>query len=192
MKKHVFWLLVVLVATMMLATTVSVMAYDEGEDYDDYNEDYYDSEDEDYEEKDDEDAGYDDEESDWIVERYAKEYGDIVIVDLDDQHVYLCLDGEIIEDSDCVSGDSYDSPTPTGLYEVWYKESDYYMQGRYYTAYATFFNGGIAIHDADAWRDEYGDSIYEGGGSHGCVNVPRWFAEIVYNDTWEGMPVYVF
>ena len=41
MKKHVFWLLIILVATMMLATTVSVMAYDEGEDYDDYNAPYW-------------------------------------------------------------------------------------------------------------------------------------------------------
>lgn len=118
--------------------------------------------------------------------------GSIIVVDLDDQHVYFYLDGEMINDSDCVSGDLYDSPTPTGIYNVWYKESDYYMKGSYYTSYATFFNGNIAIHDADAWRDEYGGSIYEGDGSHGCINVPGWFAEIVYKNSWIGLPVYVF
>lgn len=123
---------------------------------------------------------------------YAERYDTIMIVDLDDQHVYCCEDGEVIADADCVSGDLYDSPTPTGLYEVWLKRSDFYMRGRYYTRYASFFNEGIAIHDADAWRDEYGGSIYEGDGSHGCINTPRWFAKIVYKHSEIGTPVYVF
>ena len=126
------------------------------------------------------------------VLEYAEEYDDIMIVDLDDQHVYCVVGGEVIADSDCVSGDLETSPTPTGLYDVWYKNSDFYMKDRYYTAYATFFNDGIAIHDADAWRDEYGGDIYQWGGSHGCINTPRWFAKIVYNNTQIGTPVYVY
>lgn len=127
-----------------------------------------------------------------VVSEYAMEYGTIVVVDITNQHVYMCVDGGVIADADCVSGDLYNSPTPTGLYNVWYKRTDFYMMGSYYTAYAVFFNGEIALHDADAWRSEYGGYIYQGAGSHGCVNLPRWFAEIVYNNTWEGTPVYVF
>ena len=136
-----------------------------------------------------------DESSDWIpdvVSEYARDYGTIVVVDITNQHVYMCVDGGVIADADCVSGDLYNSPTPTGLYSIWYKRTDFYMMGSYYTAYAAFFNGEIALHDADAWRSEYGGCIYQGAGSHGCVNLPRWFAEIVYNNTWEGTPVYVF
>lgn len=132
---------------------------------------------------------------DWVpnvVSEYAREYGTIVVVDIASQHVYMCVDGAVIADADCVSGDMYNSPTPTGLYSIWYKVRGLYMMGTYYTEYAAFFNGDIALHDADAWRSEYGGYIYQGGGSHGCVNMPRWFAEIVYNNTWEGTPVYVF
>ena len=131
----------------------------------------------------------------WVpstVWEYAEAYKNIMIVDLTNQHVYCCVDGAIIADADCVSGDLYNSPTPTGLYNVWYKNADFYMMDVYYSAYAVFFNDGIAIHDADAWRCEYGGTIYQGDGSHGCINTPRWFAEIVYNNSWIGTPVYVF
>jgi len=132
---------------------------------------------------------------DWLpasAAEYAREYDDIVLVDLENQHVYLCIGGEVLAETDCVSGDIYDSPTPTGLYKVWYKEDDFYMMEEYYTANAIFFNDDIALHDADAWRDEYGGEIYQGNGSHGCVNTPRWFAEMVYNYVEIGTPVYVF
>ena len=126
------------------------------------------------------------------VSEYVRQYGTIVIVDLSNQHAYCAVDGTIIADADCVTGDYYNSPTPIGLYTVWCKRSDFYMRDQYYTAYATFFNDEIAVHDADAWRSEYGGYIYQGSGSHGCVNTPRWFAEIVFMNTEIGTPVYVF
>ena len=126
------------------------------------------------------------------VSVYAASYETIMIVDLTNQHAYCCVDGEVIADADCVSGDSQMSPTPTGFYNVWCQRADFNMLGCYYVAYATFFNNGIAIHDADAWRSEYGGTIYQWGGSHGCINTPRWFAEIVYNNSTIGTPVYVF
>lgn len=127
-----------------------------------------------------------------VAAEYAAQYGTIMVVDITNQHAYCCVGGEVIADTDCVTGDLYNSPTPTGLYSVWYKRSDFYMMDTYYSAYATFFNGGIAIHDADAWRSEYGGTIYQGSGSHGCVNTPRWFAELVYYNADYGTPVYVF
>lgn len=131
----------------------------------------------------------------WVPEEVSEcrdEFGTIMVVDLESQHVWCCVDGEIIADADCVSGDAYDSPTPTGLYSVWGTNSDFYMRGTYYSAYAVFFHGGIAIHDADSWRDEYGGDIYMGNGSHGCINTPCWFAEIVHENACIGTPVYVF
>ena len=92
-----------------------------------------------------------------------------------------------------MTGDAYTSPTPIGLYSVWSKRADFNMldDPTYYTTYATFFNNGIAIHDADHWRSEYGGTIYQGGGSHGCVNTPAWFAELVYFNSTNGTPVLV-
>ena len=127
-----------------------------------------------------------------VVRGYANAYDTIVVVDLANQHVYCCVDGAIIADADCVSGDSNSSPTPTGMFRVWIKRSNFYMLDVYYSSYAVFFNGGIAIHDADTWRSEYGGTIYQQNGSHGCINTPGWFAEIVYNNTDIGTPVYVF
>lgn len=126
------------------------------------------------------------------VMEYAEQYGTIMIVDLENQHAYCCVNSEIIADADCVSGDLYNSPTPTGLYTIWYMVRGLDMMGAYHTEYAAFFNGDIALHDADAWRSEYGGTIYQGAGSHGCVNLPRWFAQIVYENSWIGTPVYVF
>ena len=130
----------------------------------------------------------------WDVFQFAIEkYGTIMLVDLSEQHAYCYVDYSCIGETDCVTGDAYSSPTPYGLYRVWSKQADFNMldDPRYYTTYATFFNDGIAIHDADGWRSEYGGSIYQGNGSHGCVNTPAWFAELVYQNSTNGTPVLV-
>ena len=209
MKKHVLWLVVLAVAasTVWAITACSdeadgcceycecchgaccrggddESARDDGE-YDETGWNEYDGFSE---------AAYD--ESDWdefSSDDWTEYDGDTYIdIDLDSQCVYCYVDGELVASANCVSGDIYNSPTPTGTYYVWYKETDSYMMGTYYTAYAIYFNEDIALHDADAWRDEYGGDIYQGDGSHGCVNVPRWFAEIVYEYSEIGTPVYVF
>ena len=124
---------------------------------------------------------------------YIDAYSTVMIVEIEAQHAYCFVDGECLGDTDCVTGDAWASPTPTGTYSVWYKRYDFNMldDPKYYTLYATFFNNGIAIHDADAWRSEYGGTIYQGNGSHGCVNTPRWFSELVYCNTEIGTKVVV-
>ena len=128
-----------------------------------------------------------------VIARAAETYGTVMIVDISYQHVYCYVSGTCLGDTDCVTGDYYSSPTPTGLYTVWYFRDHFYMQDNpnWWSNYATFFNGGIAIHDADAWRSEYGGQIYVGNGSHGCVNTPSWFSELVYNNCVIGTYVLV-
>ncbi|MBQ7718263.1 MAG: L,D-transpeptidase, partial [Clostridia bacterium] len=53
------------------------------------------------------------------------------------------------------------------------------------------FNGGIGLHDA-TWRGAFGGSIYRGGGSHGCVNLPFGVAQQLYGVISEGDPVVVY
>lgn len=170
--------------------------YDENYDYEDdydYSDDVCDCDCEYCDCGDNDDYG---ENQSWIPEvvfDYAEEYGTIMIVDLDDQFVFCCVEGEIVAYAECVSGDLYDSPTPTGLYEVWDKQRDYYMMDDIYCSeYAIFYDEETAILDADDWRDEYGGEIYQGDGSYGCVDVPEWFAEVVYMNTDIGTPIYVF
>lgn len=107
-------------------------------------------------------------------------------IDLTEQHVYMYDDsGTLIWESDCVTGDTtqgYD--TPTGVYAVNSNKAmnqtlqglDYDGDGEPdYTSYVTywipFVNNLIALHDAD-WRSSFGGTIYQGNGSHGCVNLP--------------------
>ena len=128
-----------------------------------------------------------------IWDHFVNMYGTGAIVDKTDQHVYFYVDGVLMGETDCVTGDAYASPTPIGLYQMWYFREDFNMQDNpaWYTTYASFFNGGIAIHDADHWGSEYGGTIYQGNGSHGCVNTPAWFAELVYHNSQIGTPVLV-
>ena len=54
-----------------------------------------------------------------------------------------------------------------------------------------FIGGGWGLHDAD-WRSSFGGSIYKGGGSHGCVNLPPDVAKKMYAQMEVGTPVIVY
>ena len=123
-------------------------------------------------------------------------YGDIgysyVEVDLSNQHVYLIIDGKLVEDSPCVTGCVEDGHgTPDGLYSITYKESPSVLRGEDYETKVNFwmpFNRGIGLHDA-TWRDKFGGDIYYSSGSHGCVNLPYQKAAVIYENIYAGMPV---
>ena len=128
-----------------------------------------------------------------IISHALENYSTIMIVDISNQYAYCYVNGELLGSTDCVTGDLYESPTPPGLYTVWLFRTNFEMMGNplWYTQHDIFFNNGIAIHDADHWRSEYGGTIYQGNGSHGCVNTPCWFSELVYNNSAIGTPVLV-
>lgn len=123
-------------------------------------------------------------------------YGDIgysyVEVDLSNQHVYLIIDGKLVEDSPCVTGCVKNGHgTPDGLYSITYKESPSVLRGEDYETKVNFwmpFNRGIGLHDA-TWRNKFGGDIYYSSGSHGCVNLPYQKAAVIYENIYAGMPV---
>ena len=98
-------------------------------------------------------------------------------VDLDSQ-ILVAFEGDVAVYATMVSSGGKDTPTETGLYRMWLKESEADMKGLngedpYSVAtvpWTQFFSPekGLALHTA-YWHDQFGHAR-----SHGCVNLaPR-------------------
>ncbi|MBE5910711.1 L,D-transpeptidase family protein [Pseudobutyrivibrio sp.] len=124
------------------------------------------------------------------------DYGNSYVeVNLSEQHVYVYKDGELVVESDCVSGNiSANHGTHTGVYPIAYKQKDATLRGDNYESHVAYwmpFNMGEGLHDA-TWRSSFGGSIYKTSGSHGCVNLPKSKAAEIYDVVEAGWPVLVF
>lgn len=128
----------------------------------------------------------------------AQQYGsdDIgntyVEINLSAQHLFYYKDGELIVESDFVSGNiAKDHGTPVGTYSITYKERDATLVGEDYeqpVKYWMPFNGSIGLHDAD-WRKAFGKDIFLTRGSHGCINLPPKVAKKIYENISKGTAV---
>ncbi len=131
------------------------------------------------------------------------DFGDTYIeVDLDYQHMYYYRGGDLIFDSDLVSGLMYTSrQTPEGVYKLYYKSSPAVLRGpigedgtpEYETDVSFWmpFNGGIGFHDAE-WQPYFGGDRYLYGGSHGCINLPYYSAAMLYELIDYDVPIICF
>ena len=113
-------------------------------------------------------------------------------VDLTNQHMYFYYQGELLLETDFVSGDvASGHSTPEGIYAVTYKQKDRILRGPDYESFVHYwmpFYGGYGLHDA-MWRKAFGGTIYKNNGSHGCVNLPLKKAEQIYKCVETGFPV---
>ena len=118
------------------------------------------------------------------------------------QHVWIYIDGDMVLDTDCVSGlPSGGRGTPTGVFQILYKDTDTDLKGQMlangqysYISHVDYwmpFYGGCGFHDA-SWRSSFGGNIYQYDGSHGCINLPPSVAPAFYDYVRTGMPVVVF
>ncbi len=118
-----------------------------------------------------------------------------VEIDLTNQHLWVYKDGELVEETDFVSGNvSRGYNTPTGVYGITYKERNATLRGATYTSHVDYwmpFNGNVGMHDA-SWRSSFGEDIYLRNGSHGCVNLPPKKAAVIYEYVEKGEPVIVY
>lgn len=117
-------------------------------------------------------------------------------IDIARQHMWLYNNGELVVDTPVVTGDPLDgNSTPTGVQEVWMKETGRYLTGDTWKSWVNYWMPfdwtGCGIHDS-SWRGSYGGNIYRGGGSHGCVNTPPKIAGTFYKNAFKGMPVIVY
>lgn len=138
-----------------------------------------------------------------VWKQKAKAFGDpdrdfgttYVEVNLTAQHLFFYKDGQLMLESDFVSGRPTESRiTPTGTYGILYCERYATLTGENYSSpvsyWMPFFNG-VGLHDAP-WRTTFGGTIYKTNGSHGCVNLPIDVAKFLWEnvDTGTGVIVY--
>ena len=123
----------------------------------------------------------------------SKDYGDTYVeVNLTAQHLFFYKDGQLVLESDFVSGkDTPERRTPDGVYGITYKERDATLVGEDYETPVSYwmpFNGNIGLHDA-TWRSKFGSNLYKANGSHGCVNLPFYIAQKIYENVDKGTAV---
>lgn len=128
--------------------------------------------------------------------RGEHDYGDSYVeINLTAQHLFLYKDGELVLETDFVSGNvANGNGTPTGAFGITYKERDAVLRGDDYETPVTYwmpYAGDVGMHDA-TWRRSFGSNIYKTNGSHGCVNLPFSAAKEIYEVVEKGYPVLVY
>ena len=120
--------------------------------------------------------------------------GDYIEADLTHQHLYVYQDGQIAFETDFVSGMTNIVPsraTPSGIFGLTYKTRNATLRGADYESFVNYwmpFYGNYGMHDA-TWRRDFGGTIYQNHGSHGCINLPLASAAVVYDYVSSGFPV---
>jgi hypothetical protein len=119
---------------------------------------------------------------------------DFVEVSISQQKLWLFKGGSLILETDVVTGNErLERNTPIGDYKILVKVRNKTLKGPGYASFVSYwmpFYKGYGLHDA-TWRRRFGASIYQNGGSHGCVNIPPKMAPLVYDNVVVGMPVLV-
>lgn len=125
--------------------------------------------------------------------------GNYVEVDLTAQHLWFYKDGELVVETDVVTGLPKDGrETATGVFSIPYKQSPSVLSGGQGNGawntdvqYWMPFHDGQGLHDA-WWRNEFGGTIYQTNGSHGCVNLPPAAAKTIYDNMEERMAIILY
>lgn len=121
--------------------------------------------------------------------------GDYIEVSIENQHVFVYKDGELVFETDCVTGTpNKERATHPGIFPINYMTKNATLKGPGYSSFVNYwmpFDGGIGLHDA-TWRGSFGGKIYKTNGSHGCVNLPLKSAKTIYENAYQGMAVIVY
>ncbi|MDD2972024.1 MAG: L,D-transpeptidase family protein [Lachnospiraceae bacterium] len=116
-------------------------------------------------------------------------------IDMTNQTMYYYENGTLKLETPVVTGNtSRGRGTPERVCYVYAKQKNRILRGPGYASHVNFWmpvNGGIGIHDA-SWRKQFGGSIYEKNGSHGCINTPYDVMKQLYDMAEIGTPVIMF
>ena len=135
----------------------------------------------------------------YLQEGFARGLNDIggtyIEIDMTEQRMYYYMDGELVLDTDVVTGDTgRRRGTPEGVNFVYSKQRNRILRGPGYASPVKYWmpvRGNVGIHDAD-WRSKFGGEIYKTDGSHGCVNTPPEIMSRLYEMVELGTPVIMF
>lgn len=133
-----------------------------------------------------------------VLKQEAKFSTDSTYIEVDKvkQHVYYYEDGELVLDTDVVTGKpTPDRETPSGVYFILNKTKDANLIGATWNVKSDRWMGvtyqGVGFHDA-SWRSVFGGEIYKSNGSHGCINTPKEAMFQLYDIVEEGTPVIIY
>ncbi|MCR4897113.1 MAG: L,D-transpeptidase/peptidoglycan binding protein [Lachnospiraceae bacterium] len=125
--------------------------------------------------------------------RGLDDLGDTYIeVDMTNQKAYAYVKGELLLESDVVTGNR--GCTPEGTDFIYFKQKNRTLIGPDYRTFVYYWmavNEHIGLHDA-TWRSKFGGNIYMGNGSHGCINMPKKVAATLYETYEVGTPVILY
>lgn len=120
--------------------------------------------------------------------------GTYVEVSIDHQHLWAFKNGKMFVSTSVVTGNQGDSDTPKGYFYIQNKVRSTYLVGPTWYNYVDYwvpFYGAYGLHDS-SWRSAYGGTIYQGDGSHGCVNTPKASMGEIFNNLPVGTPVIIY
>ena len=120
--------------------------------------------------------------------------GTYIEISIDDQHLWYYEHGELMLETDVVTGRKGYSDSPCCAEPIWYRADGYIeLDHQSFVDYwMAFYGVSYGIHDAARWRDEYGGDIYLRNGSGGCINTPYEMVEQLYEMTDYGTMVIVY
>ncbi|MBR1591820.1 MAG: L,D-transpeptidase family protein [Ruminococcus sp.] len=132
------------------------------------------------------------------TEGYAYTKKTYIEISLTRQHLWYYIDGEMVLESDVVTGMSWDPSrsTPPGMFDIWSREANvilgtYAIQG--YECPVDFWMPidytGIGLHDL--YHASYGGNVRDWEGSHGCINLPWDTASAIFDYCVVGTPVVI-
>lgn len=123
--------------------------------------------------------------------------GSYIEVSLDAQHLWLYKDGNLVTETDIVSGKPVKGrETYCGAWPIAYKASPFNLTSAEYgydvkVNYWMPFVYGQGLHDA-SWQSSFGGNRYKTNGSHGCINLPKDQAALIYETIDAGYPIIIY
>ena len=125
----------------------------------------------------------------------SAQYGNAIVVHIDDQMLDLVQNGRVVFSAPVVTGMNKASEsreaTPKGTFWIGWKNTATYLSVGSWSGWVNrwmgFTNGGSissrewGIHDAP-WRTQFGGEIYKTNGSHGCINMAVADAKWLYDN----------
>lgn len=128
-----------------------------------------------------------------LINVEEKKKNPYINVSITEQTLYYYEYGELILTSPVVTG--IHNGTPTGNFKVLNKARNVTLRGSDYESFVNYwiaFKGhAYGLHDA-SWRSSFGGNIYKYNGSHGCINMPYYKVQQLYNLVEIGTPVNVY